>query len=107
MANVTIYGALDDLIEIDGDITEEFAAYSNDDEPHYLAASNGVLLRIQYVDEGDDGIWRITPLAGADKVRIWQCPVDDYGHYSDIATIDDPLTWVTLANDHARPPKKD
>lgn len=105
MAEVRISGASDDLIEVDGDIREEFNP-PYDADSSIVACSNGVLLRIAYTDDSDDGIWRIAPLAGADKVQIWQCPADDERNYSDIATIHDPaLAWVALASDHAT--KKD
>lgn len=41
----TIYGASDDLIEVDGDITEEFDAIEQ--HPYYLGFSTGVVLRIE------------------------------------------------------------
>lgn len=102
-----IYGASDDLIEIDGDVYEEFGAWSHDQDAQYVAFSNGVLLRIQYTDDGD-GIWRITPVSGpTDSVTIAQCAVDDPDHYSDVATITDPLAWVAHANAYATATKKD
>lgn len=100
MAEIKIHGASDDLIEIDGDIREEFNP-PYDAEHSLVACSNGVLLRIAYTDDGD-GIWRITPLLGADQVSIWQCPLDDEESYSDIATISGPLVWVALCTDYAK-----
>ena len=68
---ITIYGASDDLIEIEGDITEEFNWYSdNVEERRYLAFSDGTLLRVFY---DEDGIWRfnkvIDGLAHFEKVE--------------------------------------
>jgi len=51
-----IYGASDDLIEIEGDITDEFNVYLNGDETVLLAVSDGTLLRVKY---DEDGIWRL------------------------------------------------
>jgi len=53
---VTIYGASDDLIEIEGDVNEEFNWPFRDDEDGLLAFSDGTLLRIKY---DKDGIWRL------------------------------------------------
>lgn len=92
---ITVYGSSDDLIEVEGCIREEFPiARSYDGENgNLLAFSNGVVLRIRYEE---DGIWRITPLAGADLVRIEHPyavnPEDDA--YSDRAMICVLAEWV-------------
>jgi hypothetical protein len=52
--SVTIYGASDDLIELDGDIREEFNCF--DEGLQHLAFSDGTLLSIEY---SLSGIWRI------------------------------------------------
>lgn len=96
--STTIYGASDDLIEIEGDISEEFPAY-NLHEDAVIGASNGVLLRVRY---DDDGVWRLTPIHGADRVTITVAPVDDDDNYSDRAVITDPVGWVVLGTQHAR-----
>lgn len=59
MATVTIYGSSDDLIEVEGVISEEFNHYSRDadDKGVLLAFSDGHVLRVRY---DEDGIWRIT-----------------------------------------------
>ena len=57
--NVTkITGASDDLIELKGQITEEFS--HNSYEVAILAFSDGTLLEVTY---DNDGIWRIKQLA--------------------------------------------
>ena len=58
--SVTIYGASDDLIEIYGDIREEFNWIPDDDETRLLAFSDGTLLRVAY---DSDGIWRLNKVA--------------------------------------------
>lgn len=55
--SITIYGASDDLIEIEGDITEEFNWPFRDEEDGLLAISDGTLLRVKY---DKDGIWRLS-----------------------------------------------
>ena len=57
---ITIYGASDDLIEIEGDIREEFYWIPDDDETRLLAFSDGTLLRVAY---DSDGIWRLNKVA--------------------------------------------
>ena len=89
----TIYGDSDDLIEVDGDITEEFDAL----HPSYLGFSNGVVLRIEF---GIDGIWHIRPEAGKDKVHIEFETSDGEGYsYSDRATITEPVEWVVCGRE--------
>jgi hypothetical protein len=57
---LTIYGASDDLIEIEGDIDEEFNPPEYD-EPTLLVFSDGTILKVQY-GAGGDGFWRISPV---------------------------------------------
>ena len=52
----TIFGASDDLIEIEGDVTEEFNVYLEGDEAIIIAFSDSTLLRATY---DRDGIWRL------------------------------------------------
>lgn len=86
---VTIYGASDDLIEIEGDIREEFNALGG-----FLAFNDGNVLRIDYTGEG---IWRITPTSyGKGEVVIEQAVSSDDDNYSDRATIEGQLKWVVF-----------
>lgn len=60
-----IYGASDDLIELDGEISEEFS--HTGEEPALLAFGDGTLLEVAY---DKDGIWRIKRLIeGASKME--------------------------------------
>lgn len=54
---IRVYGASDDLIEIDGDIRDELGVEC--DIPHYLAFSDGTVLKIVY---DDNGVWRINKI---------------------------------------------
>jgi hypothetical protein len=83
--SITITGASDDLIEVDGDISEEFNP--SDGEDSLLGFSNGVLLRVRY---DEDGIWRITPLAGQVKMTHGSAVEDT----NDVATLLTPADWV-------------
>jgi hypothetical protein len=96
--SVTIYGASDDLIEIEGDIREEFNHYSNeDDDARMLGFSDGTLLRIVY---DRDGIWRITKVvsgsAGFSKV---DGVVED--DTNDIVTLHGDIKWVVCGEHYA------
>lgn len=97
---ITLYGASDDLIELDGDIREEFTPLGEDDpdEPGDLVAfSNGVVLRIKFTH-----VWRITLVAGKGLVTIVQAPELDEDNYSDVATIGGDVAWVVCGNQFAR-----
>lgn len=107
--SVIIYGSSDDLIEIEGDVTEEFyalAEYNNGEEEcgAFLAFSDGTLLRIRY-DEG--GVWRITPVSvpQMSMLDVQQSPemADDKDGYSDVATLSTVgrVDWVVLASELA------
>jgi hypothetical protein len=94
--SVTVYGASDDLIEVTGDVVEEFPWA--DGEPAFLGFSNGLALRIGY---SDAGVWRIVPVAGAYLVTVVQCPEDDEDNYSDRATIAGDVSWVVCGTEWA------
>lgn len=85
--SVTVYGASDDLIEVEGDIREEFSWLDSDSA--YLAFSNGVVLRVTF-----GNVWRIAPVAGADLVKVVQCPENDEDNYTDRATVEGAVSWV-------------
>jgi hypothetical protein len=96
---ITVSGASDDLIEVDGDIYEEFSALGGDDTGGILGFSNGVVLRIRYDEEG---VWRITPITGASNVSIALAPEADEDNYSDVATLLTPADWVVFGDAWAR-----
>lgn len=97
--SVTVYGASDDLIEIEGDIREEFIYPSLDDDGDgvFLAFSSGHVLRIRY---SSSGVWRIEPVFSAGELRIEQAPENDDDKYTDVAVIDGAafqgFRWVVL-----------
>ncbi len=92
---ITVYGASDDLIEVDGDISEEFGykgadGHPNTDDGDLLAFSDGTILRITY---DSNGVWRITPVVrGSAQVSIEQVPEGDQDG-TDRATVDGAV-WV-------------
>ena len=94
---VTVYGASDDLIEIEGDIREEF--YADSELPSWLAFSDGTVLRIQYMD---DGIWRINrDRSGAAAYSKVEAGSADDDNYSDRVTLAGKIEWVVRGTDCA------
>jgi hypothetical protein len=93
---ITVHGASDDLIEIDGDIVEEFGAYNPPDS--LIAFSDGTVLRVVY---SAAGIWRITPVAtGSAKLTIDQVSEAEPGD-SDLATLAGDVSWVVRGSEIA------
>jgi hypothetical protein len=96
---LNVYGASDDLIEIEGDISEEFNLV-DDDKGDLLAFSDGTVLRIAYTNPG---IWRITPVVrGTATLSIDAAMEDDDVNYTDKATLDGDVVWVAHAVAYAR-----
>lgn len=85
--NVIVYGASDDLIEVECPLfNEEFSATSTAPNGDLLAFSNGSVLRIRY---DASGIWRITPVVDPESYwSIKHAPEGDEDNYSDEATCD-------------------
>ena len=89
---ITVSGASDDLIEIDGDIREEFPYIehqSTDGGGDLIAVSDGTVLRIEFTRAG---VWTIRALTvGTGHVEIQSAPGGD-----DTATIllPDGPAWV-------------
>ena len=97
MKNIIISGASDDLIEIEGDIREEFNCY-DEEHPQYLAFSEGTVLSIFYSTRG---IWEIRRVVIGDakysKKEAVDNSIDD--EYSDIVTLEsDNIQWVVFGS---------
>jgi hypothetical protein len=97
-----IYGASDDLIEIDGQISDEVDAYSASDEPVKFKTSQGTKGSIMY-----DGEWKITiKEEGSDFVKVIESVGDDNNHteentksipsYSDALILSGDLEWIKV-----------
>jgi len=97
-----IYGASDDLIEIDGQIIDEVEAYSADREPIKFKTPSGTKGSFFY-----DGEWKITiDEKGTDFVKVIESVGDDNEHteentkdvpsYSDVLILDGDLEWVKI-----------
>jgi hypothetical protein len=91
---LTISGASDDIISIDGDLTEEFyydADRRGDKNGDILAFSDGTVLRIAFDPDGT-GNWRITPVArGSANLTVAQTAEEDD---TDRADLDGSITWA-------------
>ena len=98
---VTVYGASDDLVEVEGAICEEFNFYhGRDDDSRLLAFSDGTVLRIAFTDAG---IWRVTLVVrGAAELTIQQAPEDDERNYSDRAILAGDVRWVVFGTEIAK-----
>lgn len=102
-----VYGASDDLIELEGDLYEEFGL--PDSDPYYLAFSDGTLLKIGY-----DGEWNIKLIEGRAKIMSAGQAYADFDpdtpeyiqnnvpNYSDLAVLEGDLTWVVGGTDVVR-----
>lgn len=87
-----IYGASDDCIEVDGEISEEW-----NDDSGVLAFSDGTLLSIRY---NEHGIWQVFRLAsGTAEYSHVQPDPDDEDNYSEVAILrsETPFSWVVFA----------
>ena len=97
----TVYGASDDLIEVEGDIIEEFNVYMDDDEDsRLLAFSDGTLLRARY---DQDGLWRFDKLVlgQATVTKVEGSVADDTGDRMTLGGV--TIMWVVLGTHSAYP----
>jgi hypothetical protein len=86
---ISIYGASDDLVEVEGDVSEEFNHYDSEEEPCYLAFSDGTLLKVQYLE----GVWRIFLMAkGRCNSKLEQCMSKDGSDHAYLTG--EKVTWV-------------
>jgi hypothetical protein len=102
MREIVIYGASDDLIEVEPtDFPAEEFNVSCDDENLLLAVSDGTVLRVEY---DVDGVWRFRPvLVGSANLDIWICPADHESKYSDRVTLTgEDLRWVVFGSQIAK-----
>lgn len=96
---ISITGASDDLIEVTGDITEEWNPPLDEaDAGVLLAVSDGTLLRVVY---DSDGIWRITRIiAGTAEYEKKEGDVEEDAF--DVVTLIGDIKWVALATNWAK-----
>ncbi len=104
---ITVYGASDDLIELES--LDEFGALdgkwgaefnvSSDGGPFYLAFSSGTLLRVSY-----DGFWHIVALEKGSCKIDHRSATDIDDDYSDVVELEcvDGFSWVICSEQMER-----
>mgnify|MGYP006303607767 CR=1 FL=1 len=108
MSEFILYGASDDLIEIDGDVRAEF--YSSwEDDKDYIAFSTGLLLSVEY---NEQGIWRIQKVSVPEELDVKVYPANSErakdvldrrrNDYQDVAVTEGPKPeWVAKGEQFA------
>jgi hypothetical protein len=93
---IEIFGASDDLIEIEGDFEEELNVYPDDDEKEYfLAVSDGTLLKVVY-----DGNWNFLL---REKGTLFERIEEPEGEeYSQKVFFNSGIKWVAYTVDVVR-----
>lgn len=91
-----VYGASDDLIEVEGDVTGEVDCYGTDEREKgvLLCFSDGTVLEVKY-GKNDEALWEIkTKHIGPLFDRVEACTEEtDEGH-SDVAYFKDGIKYV-------------
>lgn len=97
-----IYGASDDLIEFEGDVSGESgggrSTEDGDDSGTMVCIDDGTVLDVQYGKPGGQAIWQITVLnKGALFDHIDVCTDEDAKPHSDIVYLKDGAKkgWVS------------
>lgn len=98
MKTVTVYGASDDLIELEGDLNEEFNVYSrDDDDERILAFSDGTLLSVTY---DKTGCWRVNRMAkGSAEFNKVEADGPDTDNYTDKVTLTGDIRWCLMGKE--------
>lgn len=87
-----IYGASDDLIEVEGLISQEFSATLEDDALNYLGFSDGTVLSVQYTG----GFWRVHRVAVGTASYTKTEATNEERDYSDRVVLDGDITWCVF-----------
>jgi hypothetical protein len=102
MDEIVIYGASDDLIEVESTRfgAEEFNIMLDYPEQSVLlAVSDGSLLRVRY---DEDGVWRFDFVVIGSASVTKEYGQDDKRHSDRITLTGDDLRWVVLGSQIAR-----
>lgn len=92
---IVIYGESDDLITIEGDVDAEFYCYGTEEEPAYLAFSDGTLIKgIQ-----SDDYWELSVIS--EGVNSLEIEAAIPGESSTKITLDGPIKWAILGSELA------
>jgi hypothetical protein len=101
---VKVYGASDDLIEVDGDIREEFGYHYSESDPttKYLSFSDGTVIRVRY-GEADEYGWSLKAMADGTDSAVTHIPATSEDNYSDMIEIEDvDIRWVVIGDQFVR-----
>lgn len=101
MNGTRIYGASDDLIEFEGDVSGEVGCYGTDDRDRgvLVACSDGTLLEVKYGKAGM-GVWGITVVRRGDLlIGVEEIYDGDADPHSDVASFSKGLKWAFAATD--------
>lgn len=92
---VTIRGYSDDLVEVEGDLREEFCG-----DQVTLVFGDGTLLEVSY---GNDGCWHISRSkeGSATFTETFKAVDPDSDQYSDVATLEGDLVSVDKVRSHS------
>jgi hypothetical protein len=89
-----VYGASDDLIEIEGSIKDEIGCY---DEIVTIKFSDGTKATIKYCKEHNNeiiGVWEIKVIEkGTSFIELQECFDEDAEIYSDVLVLDDKVRF--------------
>jgi len=101
VSELVIYGASDDLIEIESSEfgAEEFNYYLVDEPSFVLAISDGSLLRGRH---DEDGIWRFDFVVIGSSIVNIDPGQDDRRHSDKVTLRGDNLSWVVLGTQIAK-----
>ena len=96
-----IYGASDDLIEFEGDISGEVSEYGTDENNQgvLIILSDNTILEVKY-GKMEMGIWEIKARKKGELFeKIEECNDEDGKIYSDVAHFKDGLRWAYSAKE--------
>ncbi len=99
-----IFGASDDLIELEGDVKGEVSAFGTDDADHgvLVVCSDGTVTEVKYGKNGK-AIWEIKVLEKGQLFdRIEPGTDEDADPYSDQVFLREGLKWAYVAKDWER-----
>jgi hypothetical protein len=96
VTSITVYGASDDLIEVEGDLREEF---DGSEGVTYFAFSDGTVLSIEF---GGKGMWTIRRLVEGTASYSQHDATDVDDDYSDRATLDGDIRWLVCGGGFER-----
>jgi len=88
---IRIYGASDDLIEVEGDICEEFPCFTEDG--CYMGVSDGTLLRANYNDDGN-WVFSMIKKGSCDVKIVGMLEKENKQEYSDEVLIEGDISWI-------------